>query len=116
MLEFAVNNYFDYDRPLAQYGGKTGDAIGGIVEDLTGIYNGQNKYQESIELINRVIEKRENEINDHLLELLSLKLAEAYYETGNKEEAIGTLSKAIKKYNGSWEKKLSEQLDKYKKN
>lgn len=116
MLEFAVNNYFDYDRPLAQYGGKSGDAIGGIVEDLTGIYNGQNKYRESIELINKLIDKRENEINDNMLELLSLKLAEAYYKSGNKKEAVGTLNKAIKEYSGSWEKRLSEQLDKYKEN
>ena len=114
MLEFVVNNYFDYDRPLAQYGGKSGDALGGIVEELVGIYNGKNKYQESIELINRLIEKRENEVNDHLLELLSLKLAEAYYETSNKEKAIETLNKAIDKYDGSWGKKLREQLEKYK--
>jgi tetratricopeptide (TPR) repeat protein len=114
MLEFAANNYFDYDRPLAQYGGKVGDAIAGIIEELVGIYNGKNKYQESIELINRLIEKRESEINDHILELLSLKLAEAYFETGNKEKAIEILNKAIDKYDGSWEKKLREQLEKYK--
>lgn len=113
MLEFAVNNYFDYDRPLAHYGGKPGDAIAGIVEKLAGVYNGKNKYQESIELIKRLFDKRENEINDHTLELLSLKLAEAYYKSGNKDNAIETLNKAITKYNGSWEKRLIEQRDKY---
>jgi len=33
-----------------------------------------------------------------------------------KKDAIGALNKAIKKYNGSWEKRLSKQLDKYKEN
>jgi tetratricopeptide (TPR) repeat protein len=116
MLEFAVNNYFDYDRPLAQYGGKSGDAIGGIVEDLAGIYNGESKYSETIELITRLLDKRENELNDHMLELLSLELAEAYFKTGNKEEAILTLNKAIEKYDGSWEKRLKEQMEKYEEN
>jgi len=113
MLEFAVNNYFDYKRPLTNYGGKAGDTIGGIVEKLVKLYNSQNRYSDSIKLINKLISKRESEINDHMLELLSSSLAEAYYNSGNKTKAVGTLNYAIEKYNGSWEQKLRDQLQKY---
>ncbi len=113
MLEYAVNNYFDYKTPLANYGGKTGDTIAGIVEKLAGIYNGEGSYGKTIELINRLFKEREKEINDHMLELISLKLAAAYYESGKKDEAINTLENAIAKYNGSWEERLKEQLNNY---
>jgi len=113
MLEFAVDNYFDYERPLANYGGKSGDAIGGIVENLSGIYNGEGNYSKSIDLIKRLLEKRESEINDNMLELISLNLADAYYKSGEKTLAIETLQGAVEKYNGNWEKRLKEQLQKY---
>jgi len=113
MLEFAVDNYFDYERPLANYGGKSGDAIGGIVENLSGIYNGEGNYSKSIDLIKRLLEKRESEINDNMLELISLNLADAYYKSGEKTLAIETLQGAVEKYNGNWEKRLKERLQKY---
>lgn len=114
MLGFAINDCFDYKRPLTNYGGKAGDTIGGIVEKLVKLHNSQNRYSDSIKLINKFISKRENEINDHLLELLSSSLAEAYYNPGNKTKAAETLNYAIEKYNGNRKQKLRNQFQKYK--
>lgn len=114
MLEFAVDNFFDYERPLSNYGGKSGDVIAGIVENLSGIYNRQGNYSKSIDLVKRLLEKRESKINDNMLELISLNLATAYYKSGEKTLAVETLQNAVQKYNGSWEKRLKDRLQNMK--
>ncbi len=72
MLEFAVNRYFYYDRPLADYSGKKGDMIGGIVQELIRRYNDSERYDVTVKLVERLLSKRRGDVNDHMLELISL--------------------------------------------
>jgi len=114
MQEFAVDRYFDYDRPLGNYLGKSGDAIAGIVRDLARVYNSVGDYPATIELVERLVDERGREINDQLLELMTLQYAEALYEYGQTDEAVAVLETAIADYDGDWEKRLTEQLTRYR--
>jgi len=114
MLEFAMRYYSDYERPLEHYGGKRGDAIGGIAEKLAVRYNDDQQYSKSVRLIERVLLEREYQINDHMLELLAREYAEALYYSGHRERAVAVLYAAIEKYDGSWEESLSDQLAQYR--
>ncbi len=114
MLEFAIDRHFDYDRPLEGYGGKPGDAIAGIVRDLSETYNTMGAWTETIELVERLIDEREFEINDHMLELITIKYAEALYENGLDHQAVTVLESAIDKYDGDWEQRLGEKLSLYR--
>jgi tetratricopeptide (TPR) repeat protein len=110
MLEFAIERHFDYDRPLNNYQGKPGDTIAGITRRLSRAYNNIGDYESTIELVERLLREREDEINDQLLELLTLDYSEALYEQGRTEEAVATLETAIQKYDGDWENRLEEKL------
>ena len=110
MLEFAVNRYFSYDRPLANYSGKKGDMIGGIVQELIRRYNDSERYDVTVKLAERLLSERRGDVNDHMLELISLAYAEALHQRGMTEKAIGVLKKAVKEYQGSWERKLRNRL------
>ncbi len=110
MLEFAVNRYFFYDRPLANYSGKKGDMIGGIVQELIRRYNDSERYDVTVKLVERLLSERRGDVNDHMLELISLTHAEAFHQRGMTEKAIGVLKKAVKEYDGSWEKRLRARL------
>jgi len=114
MLEFAVERHFDYDRPLNNYLGKQGDTIAGIVRELSRTYNGIGDYGSTIELVERLLDEREYEINDQMLELLTLDYAEALYEYGQPQQAVAALETAIQKYGGDWEKRLQEKLARYR--
>lgn len=109
MLEFAIDYYFEYDRPLNNYGGKSGDSIAGIVEKLAKIYNRAGNHGAAVVVIERLIDTREHEVNDQMLELVSLQYAEALHGYGRTAEAIAWLDAAIEKYHGDWEKRLSEK-------
>jgi len=113
MLEFAMDHYFDYDRPLGNYQGKSGDTVAGIVRQLAGIYNRTSDYGYTIALVEKLLYLRETEVNDQLLELVSLEYAEALYSFGRSDDAIVALQTAIDRYDGDWEKKLADQLKKY---
>ncbi len=52
-------------------------------------------------------------MNDQLLELLALPHAEALARTGRRDIAAATLRRAIEKYDGDWEERLREQLERY---
>jgi tetratricopeptide (TPR) repeat protein len=114
MLEFAIERHFHYDRPLNNYLGKQGDAIAGIARKLSRTYNGIGNYGSTIELVERLLDEREYEINDQMLELLTLDYAEALYEYGQTDEAVAALETAIDKYTGDWEKRLEEKLTRYR--
>jgi tetratricopeptide (TPR) repeat protein len=114
MLEFAIERHFDYNRPLNNYLGKQGDTIAGIARTLSRTYNGIGDYASTIELIERLLDEREYEINDQMLELLTLDYAEALYEHGQPVEAVAVLEIAIEKYTGDWEKRLQDTRDRYR--
>ena len=111
--EFALNRYFWYQTPLANYLGKPGDTVAGIVEDLARIYNGRQQYDHTITLIDRLLAERERDINDQMLELLSMQLADALHKSGRVEEARAVLRRAIDTYHGDWEARLTTQLASY---
>jgi len=113
LLEFAIDRYFDYDRPLDNYSGKTGDTVAGMVRQLATIYNRTGDYGYTIALVDKLLNLREFEINDQLHELISLEYAEALYNFGRTDDAIAHLQTAIDRYDGDWEKKLTAQLKKY---
>jgi tetratricopeptide (TPR) repeat protein len=114
MLEFVLERHFYYQRPLSNYLGKSGDTIAGIARKLVVTYNNIGDYASTIELVGRLLDEREFEINDQLLELLSIEYAEALYEYGQPDEAVAVLETAIDKYNGDWEKRLGEKLSRYR--
>ncbi len=114
MQEFAIERHFYYDRPLDNYLGKPGDAIAGIARDLARSYRTVEDYASTIELMERLLDEREKDINDQLLEWIALDYSEALYAYGQTEEAVAVLESAILLYHGDWEKKLQEKLDRYK--
>lgn len=108
--QFALDRYFSYRRPLAGYGGKAGDTVGGIVLHLTYLYKRKQQYDQSITVINRLLSERKQEIHDNLLELLSLALAEALQLSGRSQEAQAVLREAIETYQGDGEANLKQVL------
>jgi tetratricopeptide (TPR) repeat protein len=113
MLEFAMDHYFDYDRPLGNDLGKPGDTVAGVVRQLAGVYNDAGDYAYTVALVEKLLYLRENEVNDQLLELISIEYAEALYTLGRKDAAIVALQTAIDRYEGDWEERLALQLKKY---
>lgn len=111
LLEFAVKHYFDYARPLHNYGGESGDTVAGIVRQLATIYNRSGNYGQAVVLVERLLAAREPEVNDQLLELISLQYAEALHNYGRTPDAVAWLDGAIDKYHGDWEEKLVEKRD-----
>ena len=67
----------------------------------------------TIGLIERLLNERESEVNDHILELLHLEYAEALHGLNRTDEAVRTLETAVEKYDGSWEKRLNESIAHY---
>lgn len=113
MLQFALDHYIDYDRPLVNYGGKTGDTIAGIARTLAKRYNRAGDYASAIEVVERLLDRREYDINDQLLELIALEYGEALYNYDRKDEAVAALQRAIDDYDGDWEKQLQQRLADY---
>ncbi|MFQ5599824.1 MAG: tetratricopeptide repeat protein [Candidatus Krumholzibacteriia bacterium] len=114
LLEFAVDHFFDYDRPTMSYSGKSADTIAGIVEKLAKAYNGRGRYDDTLALVERFLREREAQTNDHLLELLSLPYAAAHHANGQQEQAVVVLEDAISRYEGGWEKRLQDELQRYR--
>jgi len=114
MLEFAMERYFDYDRPLGNYAGKPGDTVAGIVEKLARTYNRAGDYGHAVEVCERLLDLRANDVNDQMLELITLEYAEALHNYGRNTEAIAALETAIDDYHGDWETRLRTQLDEYR--
>ena len=112
-IDLGLVLHFDYDRPLANYLGKSGDTVAGIVLDLARIRNGSGQPESAAELINRLLREREAEINDQLLELLALQHARALHQSGRTAGAIAVLDRAIERYRGDWERRLREARSRY---
>lgn len=106
LQEYAVENYFSYKGIY----GEPGDTMAGIVRNLAQLYNAAARYDKTIRLIERLLEEREGEIMDHLLELLHLPYAEALHGRDRDEEALSVLNRAVSKYNGAWEESLREMI------
>jgi len=115
LLEFAVSKYFYYKRPITEmYPGEQGDSIGMLVQKLVYYYNQKRQFKKSIEITKRLMDERKTDLNDNILELLSLKYAEALFGEERYDEAVDALNEAIYMYKGSWEKRLREKLAEYK--
>lgn len=113
LLEYGIEKHFEYKRPLANYGGNSGDTTAGIVRKLSQMYVQTNQYDEAITLIRRLLDKRKFEVNHYILELLSLTYAKALFRKGERQAAIDALNTAIIEYRGGWEKQLQELLTMY---
>ena len=64
MLEFVLERHFYYERPLSNYLGKSGDTIAGIARRLAVTYNNIGDYASTVELVERLLDQREFEVND----------------------------------------------------
>jgi tetratricopeptide (TPR) repeat protein len=111
LQEYAIEKYFSYKNPY----GKPGNSIASIVTNLGHLYNDVNQFDKTIRLTERLLRERENEINDHLLELLHLTYAKALHGQKHTTEAITVLKRAVRKYDGSWEKRLNGAIAQYEK-
>lgn len=109
LQEYGAEKYFSYNSVY----GKAGDTTAGIVENLAGHYNDTSQYDRTVSLIERLIDNRGHEINDHLLELIHVQYAEALHGQDRTDRAISVLHDAIAKYNGSWEKQLKSEASRY---
>ncbi len=109
LQEYAMENYFSY---MSLYG-RPGNSIASIARNLGELYNHAGEYDKTLHLIQRVLQEREKEINDHLLELMHLTYAEALHGQNRTEEAVRVLRKAVNNYNGSWEERLLEAIARY---
>lgn len=109
LQEYAVDKYFTFNSVHGKYG----DTIGGIVENLARLYNNASAYDKTVRLIERLLNERGREINDHLLELITMTYAEALHGQHRTDRAISVLADAIQRYNGSWEEELKKQLARY---
>lgn len=109
LQEYGLEKHFYYNNPY----GQAGDNTAGIVENLAKHYNNSSQYDRTVSLIERLLSERGHEINDHLLELIHLKYAEALHGQDRTDKALSVLQDAIQRYNGSWEKQLQGDASKY---
>ena len=111
MLEFGVGRFIEHKRSLKGYGGKTGDTSAGLVKKLARRYLRSKQPDAAAAVIAKLIYTRENEINQHLLESLSLSMIDALKALGRHEDAFAVASYAITNYDGDWEKQLEKKRD-----
>ncbi len=113
VYEFTLSHYFEYRKPTVNYGGKPADSIAGIVRNYANILIGRGEAQKAIELIENLLNKRKDEINPHILQLLALVHARAYQDIGDITHARAILEEA-KTYPGSWTERIDEELARLK--
>lgn len=111
MLEFGVGRFIEHKRSLSGYSGKVGDTSAGLVKKLARRYLRSKQPDAAAAVIARLIYTRENEINQHLLETLSLAMVDALKALGRNEDAFAVASYAITNYHGDWEKQLKKKRD-----
>ena len=111
MLEFGVGRFIEHKRSLKGYGGKTGDTSASLVKKLARRYLRSKQPDAAAAVIAKLIYTRENEINQHLLESLSLSMIDALKALGRHEDAFAVASYAITNYDGDWEKQLEKKRD-----
>ncbi|MEM9104912.1 MAG: hypothetical protein AAGC96_04585 [Pseudomonadota bacterium] len=111
LYEFGVGRYLDYNRPLKNYGGKSGDMSAGMINNLSKIYMRDGDPEKAVPWLTFILNEREADVNDHLLETAAAHLATALTRLDRKAEAVDVLLAARRNYDGDWEKRLNEQLD-----
>lgn len=112
LYEFGVGRYLDYDRPLQNYGGKAGDMSAGMVNNLAKIYLREGMPERAVPRLEYILDRREAEVNDHILETAAAHLGDALNRLGRGPEAIEVLLTARRDYDGDWEKRLDDELAK----
>ena len=113
LQQFALDRYFSYRNPIPGPEWKSSDLIAEIVLHLVELDNDAGRYDESLTWIRRLLPEREAEINDHLLEHLSLQYSKALRARGESLEAQQVLKRAIESYHGDWEEPLKQELATY---
>jgi tetratricopeptide (TPR) repeat protein len=112
LYEFGAARFLDYDRPLDRYGGKVGDMSAGMVNNLARIYMREDAPEQAVPWLRYILDQREAEVNDHLLETAAVHLGDALNRLDRGPEAIEVLLAAREKYDGDWERSIDEQLTK----
>jgi hypothetical protein len=109
LLEYGVGRFFDYDRSLESYSGKSGDTTAGLVLKLAKRYLRDGRPADAAILLSDLVRDRGDEINDHQLELASIAMADALTAMGRDADAARVLSNAASAYKGSWDKRIAEE-------
>ena len=111
LYRFTLENYFDYNRMDVHYAGKQGDTVAGVVREYARWLIKQNHPDEAITWIERLLQSRERDINDHLLQLLAIEHARAYEDLGQTEKAISILQRALEAYpGGDWKESIQQEI------
>jgi len=110
LYEFGAANFLDYDRPLDGYGGEVGDMSAGMVINLAKIYLREDTPDRAVPWLRYILERREAEVNDHLLETAAVHLGDALNRLDMGPEAIEVLLTARERYDGDWEKRIDDGL------
>jgi outer membrane protein assembly factor BamB/thiol-disulfide isomerase/thioredoxin len=111
ILEFGLNNYFGYRSDRTD---PPGTWIASITESLATRYIFEKRYSDAISIIDRLFAEYEGEVNDHMMETITLEYARALHGLNRLVEAIRVLENAIKEFEGSWEESLKKRLSEYK--
>ncbi|HUS52825.1 MAG TPA: hypothetical protein VMY41_02330 [Thermohalobaculum sp.] len=112
LYEFGVGRYLDYDRPLQNYGGKVGDMSDGMVNNLAKLYLLEGTPERAVPWLQYILDRREADVNDHILKTTAAHLGDALNRLGRGPEAIEVLLAARRDYGGDWEKLLDDELAK----
>ncbi len=110
LLEYGVGEYFDYDGSRDHYVGPAADRSAGLVRHLARQYQKQGLHEQTVKLLAAFMTKREKETNAHLLQLISMSLAQSLDALGQTKTADRILAYA-QTQDGSWDKKIADQRD-----
>ena len=112
LYEFGVARYLDFDQSLENYSGEVGDLSAGMVNTLSRLYLADGEPERAVPLLRYILEVREDEVNDHILETAARHLGNALSRLDRDPEAIEVLLAARRDYDGDWEAQLDDQLAK----
>jgi len=109
LYAFLLDHFMDYDRPVINYGGGSGDTVADIVQSYARILRAEGHPGPARDIIEELLSKRKKEINPQLLQLLSLDLADAYVALGDRDRARAVLTQALS-YPGDWDQRIKAAL------
>lgn len=114
LLEYGAVKYFNYDNSGDLYKGAPGDRAAGLVRHLAKQYRLEGRHEEAIKLLAAFMARREADANGHLQQLASLDLATSLDVLGRTAEADRLLAHALSAYEGSWNKRITEQREAFR--
>lgn len=115
LLEFAIERFFDYDRRVDNcVNCKVGDSTGEMVRDLASAYVSAGRTTEAIELIQRLVTEREQDVSAYNLALTFETLSRAYWELEDFAAAKAAIEEGLRRFPEGWQAdQLRKTLERY---